>query len=85
MATVGPCAELLKLKRQYEYALRAWGQYEFRLHNEPAGTREWRVEQLQLQQKLLDARDATSGHLLKHKRICPLCSGKDCRTLSPAR
>jgi hypothetical protein len=85
MATVGPCAELLELKRQYEYALRAWGQYQFPRHNEQVGTRAWRSEQLQLKQRALDARNAANDCVLDHKRICPLCTGKDCRTLSPAR
>jgi len=76
MATIGPCAELLSLKRQYESALRAWAQYQFPLHNEPVGTRAWRSEQLQLKQRALDARNAANDCVLDHKRICPLCTSK---------
>jgi hypothetical protein len=76
MVAAGPCAELQQLKQQYESALRAWGSYEFPLHNEPVGTRPWRSEQLQLKQRALDARNAAKDRVLDHKRICSLCAAK---------
>src|ERR1700722_7019201 len=74
MVAADPCAELQQLKRQYESALRVWGQYEFPLHNEPVATRAQRFEQLQLKQRALDARNAAHDRVLDHKRICPLCA-----------
>jgi hypothetical protein len=74
MAALEPCAELRRLKRQYESALRAWGGYEFPLHNEPVGTLARRSEQLQLKQKALGERNTANDRVLDHKRICPLCS-----------
>jgi hypothetical protein len=76
MVAADLCAELQQLKRQYESALRVWGQYEFPLHNELVGTRARLIEQLQLKQRALDARNAANGRVLDHKRICPLCAGK---------
>jgi hypothetical protein len=76
MVAAGPCAELQELKRKYESALRAWGQYHFPPHNEPAGTRARRSEQLQRQQRALDARNEANDRVFDHKRICPLCTGK---------
>jgi hypothetical protein len=70
------CSELQELKRQYESALRAWGQHEFPLHNEPVATRARRSEVLHRKQAALDARNAANDSLLDHKRICPLCAGK---------
>jgi hypothetical protein len=75
MVAAGPCAELQDLKRKYESALQAWGQYQFPLHNEPVGTQAWRSEQLQLKQEAL-ARNAANDRVLEHKRICLLCTGK---------
>src|ERR1700691_1745167 len=70
------CAELQKLKRQYESALRVWGQYEFPLPNEPVATRAQRFEQLQLKQRALDTRNAAHDRVLYHKRICALCASQ---------
>jgi hypothetical protein len=66
------------LKRQYEFALRVWGEYEFPIHNQPVGTQVWRSEELRLQlkQKALDARDAANERVLDHKLTCPLCAAK---------
>jgi hypothetical protein len=75
MVAVEPCAELQQLKQQYESALRAWGSYEFQLHNEPVGTLARRLEQIQFKQRALDARNATKDRVLNHKRICLLCAG----------
>jgi hypothetical protein len=74
MVAADPCAELQRLKRQYESALRVWGLFEFPPHNQPTGTRVRRFEQLQLKQLALDARNAANHRVLNHKRICPLCS-----------
>ena len=79
------CAELQELKRQYESALRVWGQYEFPLHNEPAATRARRFEQLQLKQRALNARNAAHDRVLDHKRICLLCEGRSLRQMHPTR
>jgi hypothetical protein len=76
MVPAGSCAELQQLKRQYESALRIWGEYQFPVHNEPVGTQAWRPEQLQLKQKALDARNAANDRLLDHKLTCPLCAAK---------
>jgi len=70
------CAELQDLKRQYESALRAWGQHEFPLHNGPVETRARRLQRLQMKQRALEERNAANDTLLDHKRICPLCAGK---------
>jgi len=72
MVAADPCAELQELKRRYESALRVWGQYEFPLHNELAGARAPRSEQLK--RRALDARNAANGRVLAHNRICPLCA-----------
>jgi hypothetical protein len=76
MVAADPCAKWQELKRKYESALRAWGQYQFPIHTEAVGTRAWRSEQLQLMQKALDARNEANDRVLDHKRICPLCTGK---------
>jgi DNA repair exonuclease SbcCD ATPase subunit len=73
MVAADPCAELQELRRQYESALRAWAQYPFPLHNAPVGTRAWRSEQLQLEQRALEARNAAHHRVLDHKLVCPLC------------
>jgi hypothetical protein len=70
------CAQLQQLKRQYEAALRTWGEYQFLRHNEPIGTQARRSEQLYLKQKALDARNEANDRLLGHKETCPLCTGK---------
>jgi hypothetical protein len=74
MTAADRCPELQELKRQYESALRAWGSYEFPLHNEPVGTRARRFEHLRLKQEALGERNAANDHVLDHKRICQLCS-----------
>jgi hypothetical protein len=76
MVAAGPCAELQLLKQQYESALRIWGEYQFPVHNEPAGTRAWRFEQLQLKQRALDERNAANDRVLAHKLTCPLCAAE---------
>jgi hypothetical protein len=64
------------LERQYESALRVWGEYEFPLQNEPAGTPARQSELIQLKQRALNARNAANNRVLAHKRICPLCAYK---------
>jgi hypothetical protein len=76
MGAAGPCAELQQLKQQYESALRAWGSYEFPLHNEPVGTQVRQFEQLQRKQKALDERNAANDRVIAHKLTCPLCADK---------
>jgi hypothetical protein len=76
MVAAVPCAELRELKRQYESALRIWGQYEFPLHNELVGTRAQRSEHLQEKQRALEERNAANERLLDHRRICLLCADK---------
>jgi hypothetical protein len=76
MVVAGFCPALQQLKGQYESALRAWAQYQFPTHNEPAGTPAWRSEQLQLKQEALNARNAANDRVREHKRICPLCAAK---------
>ncbi len=76
MVAADQCAELQQLKRQYEFALRVWGEYQFPVHNEPVGTQAWRSKQLQLKQEALDARNAANGRVLDHKLTCPLCAAK---------
>jgi hypothetical protein len=71
MVAADPCAELQQLKQQYESALRTWVQYQFPLHKEGLA---WRLEQLQLKQKALAAKNAANDRLLYHKRTCPLCA-----------
>lgn len=73
-ASARACVELQELKRQYESALRAWGQREFPLHNEPVATRARRLERLQLKQTALDTRNAANDSVLDHKRNCLLCA-----------
>jgi hypothetical protein len=68
------CAELRELKQHYESALRAWGQHEFPLHNEPVATRARRSDRLQRKQTALDARNAANDSVLDHRRVCPLCA-----------
>jgi hypothetical protein len=70
MVAAKPCAELQQLKQKYEFALRAWGQYQFPLHNEPQA---WRSEH---KQKALDARNAANERVLDHKLTCPLCAAR---------
>jgi hypothetical protein len=77
MVAADPCAELQQLKRQYESAVRVWGQHEFLVHNDAVATRARRFEQLQLKQRALDARNAANDRVLDHKRTCPLCVGVD--------
>jgi hypothetical protein len=73
--SVNVCAELQELKRQYESALRIWGQPEFPLHNEPEPTRSRRLERLQIKQRALEARNSANDSVLDHKLTCQLCAG----------
>jgi hypothetical protein len=73
MSTIFPCAEFQELKRQYESALRLWGQYEFPLHNQPLVARAWQATQLRLKQKAVEARNKASERLLAHKEKCRVC------------
>jgi hypothetical protein len=74
MAGVEPCAELQQLKQQYEFALRAWGSYEFPLRNEPVGTLTRRFERIELKERALDARNAARKLLLDHQAaLSTLC------------
>ena len=73
MVAAGTCAELQLLKQRYESALRIWGQYQFPVHKEDPA---WRLEQLQLKQKALAAKNAANDRLLDHKLTCPLCAAK---------
>jgi hypothetical protein len=68
------CPELEALKRQYEFALRIWGEYEFPFHNEPIATRARRSVRLQLKQNALVARNEANDSLLDHKLVCLLCA-----------
>jgi hypothetical protein len=72
MVAADPCAELQELKRQYESALRVWGQYQFPLHNESLGTRALRSGHLQLKQRALEERNSAKERVLDHERICLL-------------
>ena len=85
MVAADPCAELQKLKRQYESALRVWGQYEFPLHNAPVGTLPRRFEWAELKQRARDARNAAHDCLLEHKRLCPLCAGLSLPQMHPTQ
>jgi hypothetical protein len=73
MVAADPCAELQELTRQYESALRVWGEYEFPLRNEPVATRAQQSERLQLKQRALDARNAAHNRMVDHKLNCPRC------------
>jgi hypothetical protein len=68
-----PCVELQRLKRQYQTALRIWGQFEFPLHNEPVGPPAQRGEQRELKQRALNARNEASERLLAHGEKCRIC------------
>ena len=72
MAAAVPCAELQKLKQQYESALRIWGEYQFPVHKEPVGVPALRFEQLK--QEALEERNAANDRVLDHKLTCPLCA-----------
>src|ERR1700722_16146069 len=85
MVAADPCTELQQLKRQYESALRVWGQYEFPLPNQPVTTRAQRFEQLQLKQRALDTRNAAHDRVLDHRRTCPLCAGRSLRQMHPTQ
>ena len=70
------CATLNRLKREYEAAIRVWGELEFPLHNAPAETEAARVRLLQRKQDVLDARNAARGRLVDHKASCWICKNK---------
>ena len=69
MTTLFPCAEFQHLRREYETALRVWGQYEFPLPNAPLGL----PEQPYLKQKALDARNAAKERLNDQRENCRIC------------
>jgi hypothetical protein len=73
MSNLFPCVELQKLKQQYETALRIWDQCEFPLHNEPVGSPARQVEQLQLKERALKARNEASERQLAHREKCRIC------------
>jgi hypothetical protein len=73
MGNLFPCVEWQRLKQQYENALRIWGQFEFPLHNEPAGPAARQAERLQLKQRALDARNKGCERLLAHRAKCRIC------------
>jgi hypothetical protein len=79
MCAADTCGQLQQLRQQYEFALRAWGEYQFPVHNEPVGTLEWQSEELRLQlkQKATDARNAANERVLDHKLNCPACRRED--------
>jgi hypothetical protein len=69
MTTLFPCAEFQRLRREYETALRVWGQYEFLLPNAPLGL----PERPYLKRKALDARNAAKERLIDHREKCRIC------------
>ena len=69
MTTLFPCAEFQHLRREYETALRVWGQYEFPLPNAALGL----PEQPFLKQNALDARNAAKERLIDHREKCRIC------------
>ena len=66
MRTLFPCAEFHRLRQEYETALRVWGKYEFPPHDAPVGS-------VHLKQKALEARNAASDRIFKHKGKCRVC------------
>jgi hypothetical protein len=68
-----PCAELRSLKRQYDSALRVWGDYEFGLHgNLMKSMLPAKAAQLKHEARL--KRDIAGWCLADHKERCPLCT-----------
>ena len=45
-----PCATLQRLRKEYEVAVRVWGELEFPLHNAPLETENLRISLLQRKQ-----------------------------------
>jgi hypothetical protein len=66
----GPCAEYQRLKRQYELAVRAWGDLE--LNDAPAEAK----ASLQRKQLFIEARDACAKRVFDHKASCLICQNK---------
>jgi hypothetical protein len=66
-----PCPEYVCLRRDYEAALRLWGDVLLAQH---AGLLIGDVERaLETRKDAADARDATSKRVEEHKRSCPVC------------
>jgi hypothetical protein len=74
------CAELQSLRKQYEIAVRAWGELEFPLHNAPVATEASRFALLYRKQGSMNERNAAGKRLFDHQLTCPVCR----RTFSKA-
>jgi hypothetical protein len=70
------CATLKRLKREYEAAIRVWGELEFPLLNAPVETEAARIALLLRKQDVLDARNAAGKRLVDHKASCRICKNR---------
>lgn len=68
-----PCTVLQRLKREYEVAVRVWGELEYSAAKE---TEFAQIALLQRKQYFLDARNAASKRLVDHKQICLICKNR---------
>jgi hypothetical protein len=70
-----PCPEYVRLRQDYEAALRHWGEVLLSQDTELVG---WQARQrAQLKQNALDERDAANERICAHKRSCPACKSTD--------
>ena len=68
-----PCTVLQRLKREYEVAVRVWGELEY---SAPKETEFAQIALLQRKQYFLDARNAADKRLVDHKQMCLICKGR---------
>jgi hypothetical protein len=64
------CAELQRLKQEYQRTLRVWAHYAFRPPTDELLSL-WRLDQLKYESQL--ARDIAAKHLSAHQEDCLLC------------
>jgi hypothetical protein len=76
MLDVKDCPEGLRLRNEYDVALRVWGALEFPTHDAPIETESKRVARLERGFKALLDRNAASQCLVYHQQICPTCGHK---------
>ena len=66
-----PCDEAIRLKAEYDAALRRWGRTLFSPQLGLEST--FRVEAEQVRLVAYEARNETASRLVTHQRGCPLC------------
>jgi hypothetical protein len=70
-----PCEEAIRLRAEYEVALRAW--HETLFSSEPKIDTDSKLKAVLLRLVALEARDEAASRLVCHQQACPTCRLED--------